>query len=68
MTTTTAPRTCYLCEIAPAQALKIEDDVEWSDENGGAEIHIEVEHPICLACAEYWFDGTEDHPGTLPLD
>jgi hypothetical protein len=58
--------TCALCETAEAQVLKFETD-EREDEDGNP-IFDKVALKICLACAHDWYDGTEDHLGTYPLE
>lgn len=65
--TSTAQQICFYCGTAAATAIKVEIEREYDDADGGKEIEIEVEHLICDGCADYWFDGTEDRPGTKPL-
>lgn len=59
--------TCHLCETAAATATKAEVERSWSDDNGGREIQTKVLLPICLTCADTYYDGTEEYPGVLPL-
>jgi YgiT-type zinc finger domain-containing protein len=54
---------CQFCG-GPATAVKTETDIDYSDET---EAVIDVEVLVCDGCAEHWYDGTEDHPGTRPL-
>lgn len=54
---------CHFCK-GPATAVKTETDIDYS---GETEEVIDVELMICEACAEFWYDGTEDHPGTTPI-
>lgn len=59
-------RKCSYCEVAEATALKTEIEREWDDAKQD-EVQAERVRPICQPCSEYWFDGTEDRPGTQPL-
>lgn len=56
---------CELCETAEAEVLKFEEDSEFDEECN--EVLVKIERPICRACAEYWYDGSETYPGTHPL-
>lgn len=58
-------KTCSYCEEAPATALKVEAEILCDAD--GEETGATVIRPICDACEAHWFDGTEAHPGTLPL-
>lgn len=64
---TNAMHICYLCETAEAEALKTEMDREQADDENCSDVLIPVTRPICLACNDLHFDGTEDVPALLPL-
>jgi hypothetical protein len=57
---------CQLCETAPAQVIKLEAERTWDDVEG-AEVVTAVPTPVCLACVDLYYDGTEEYPGTQPL-
>jgi hypothetical protein len=54
---------CHFCGT-PAQAIKREAVLVEQDE---ADAEVITKLPVCYACAEAYFDGTEAYPGTLPL-
>lgn len=57
---------CQLCETAPAEVIKFEAERAWDDAEGAEVITTQRLH-ICRACADGYYDGTEDFPGTEPL-
>lgn len=56
---------CELCETAAAEVIKLETESSYDEQSNEHRAVIRVK--ICKACAELYYDGTEDHPGTLPL-
>lgn len=54
---------CHFCQKA-ATAIKTEAEIDYSGEE---EVIVPVELPICADCADQWYDGTEEFPGTKEL-
>ena len=60
---------CHFCQAA-ATAIKLDSTVEPQEGPDGVDLPdtiVTERLPICDDCAEEWYDGTEIHPGTLPL-
>jgi hypothetical protein len=57
---------CELCGIEEATLIKTEADTSWDDE-AGREVITKVGIKICGGCAEAYYDGTEEFPGTRPI-
>jgi YgiT-type zinc finger domain-containing protein len=57
--------TCEICE-AQATAVKFEAEEMINEDNERTSLN-KVKILICQACAEDYYDGTEEFPGTYPL-
>lgn len=70
VTMTEDPAVCYFCKGIPT-AIKQDAGYTEREQADGTVLEdgIVVELlPICDACAEHWYDGTELMPELLPLD
>lgn len=68
MTKTEAPK-CYFCQTAATHIKREVELEERNDENGQClpDAEIVTELPICLACEDWNYDGTEIYPGVRPI-